>query len=100
MKNGIFVCWGNDNATGEQCSVNSKAALWRDSLVDYWSNEAAFMAAASGEPREAVLIGGADHIFNVFDGGKDYADRAIGTTVSWFKRTLVFPAEETQHSEK
>jgi len=46
------------------------------------------MKAAPGEPREAVLIGGADHIFNVFEPAKGYAERAVGVTVAWITRTL------------
>jgi dienelactone hydrolase len=46
------------------------------------------MKAAPGEPREAVLIGGADHIFNVFEPGKDHAARAMQVTADWFVRTL------------
>jgi len=44
--------------------------------------------AATGEPREAVLIGGADHVFNVFEPEKGYADRAMQVTTDWFIRTL------------
>jgi dienelactone hydrolase len=46
------------------------------------------MKAAKGEPREAVLIGGADHIFNVFEPEKGYAVRAMQITTDWFVRTL------------
>jgi uncharacterized protein len=52
------------------------------------AHEAAFLRAASGEPREALLIGGADHIFRVFEPEKGYATRATAATVAWFERTL------------
>jgi hypothetical protein len=46
------------------------------------------MKAANGLPREAVLIGGADHIFNAFEPEKGYATRAMQVTTDWFIRTL------------
>ena len=46
------------------------------------------MKAAPGEPREAVLIGGADHIFNVLDPATSHADRAVAVTVDWIARAL------------
>lgn len=52
------------------------------------AHEREFMNTASGEPRAALLIGGADHIFNVFDPAKDYADRALKATVGWLEKTL------------
>ena len=44
--------------------------------------------AATGEPREAVLIGGADHIFGVLDPAQHHADRALQITDDWIARTL------------
>jgi len=46
------------------------------------------MKAAGGQPAEAVTIGGADHIFKVFDGPKGYADRLMEISLDWFTRTL------------
>jgi uncharacterized protein len=47
-----------------------------------------FMKAAKGQPAEAVTIGGADHIFNVFDGPKGHSIRLMEITLEWFSRTL------------
>lgn len=57
----------------------------RDFLPIY---EPMFMKIATGEPREALLIGGADHIFDVFNPETDYDKRATRATVDWFLRTL------------
>jgi hypothetical protein len=51
-------------------------------------HEAEFLRLARGEPREAVLIGGASHVFNVFDAGAWQPQRALEVTVDWFGRTL------------
>lgn len=51
-------------------------------------HEAEFMRLAPGNPTEALIIGGADHIFKVFDAGATQAQRAIDATVAWFGRTL------------
>lgn len=50
--------------------------------------EARFLQLAPGRPAEAVIIGGADHIFRVFDAGATQSQRAIDVTVEWFGRTL------------
>jgi len=51
-------------------------------------HEAEFIKLAPGRPAEAVIIGGADHIFHVFDGEKGQAARLLEVTVTWFTRTL------------
>lgn len=51
-------------------------------------HEAEFMKIAKGRPAEAVLIGGADHIFHVFQPQLGHATRAVEVTVAWFERTL------------
>jgi dipeptidyl aminopeptidase/acylaminoacyl peptidase len=47
-----------------------------------------FMKAGRGQPAEAVTIGGADHIFSVFDPAKQHAGRLREITLGWFERTL------------
>ena len=47
-----------------------------------------FLQIATGEPREKLIIEGADHIFNVFQPELGHATRAVGATVDWFGRTL------------
>jgi uncharacterized protein len=51
-------------------------------------HEAEFLKIATGRPAEAVIIGGADHIFKVFQPELGLAQRAIDVTVAWFERTL------------
>lgn len=62
-------------------------------------HEAEFLRIAAGRlaaakpgvkigPAEAVLIGGADHIFNVFSPELGHAARAVDVTAAWFERTL------------
>lgn len=60
----------------------------RGSLDFIPPHEEAFMAIAKGRPAEAVLIGGASHIFDVFDSGSPNPARVIEVTVAWFERTL------------
>jgi alpha/beta superfamily hydrolase len=51
-------------------------------------HEAAFMKIVKGRPAEAVVLGGADHIFNVFQPELGQARRAVEVTVAWCERTL------------
>ncbi len=41
------------------------------------------MAAAGGTPEEAVVIGGADHIFNVLEPARSTGERVLTLTVDW-----------------
>ena len=50
--------------------------------------EEQFMKIAPGHPTEAVIIGGASHIFDVFQPATGHAARAVQATVDWFERTL------------
>ena len=51
-------------------------------------HEVEFLRIVRGQPAEAVLIGGADHIFKAFQPELGLAQRAIDVTVAWFERTL------------
>ncbi len=46
------------------------------------------MKAAKGQPAEAVVIAGADHIFGVFDGPKGHSARLMEISLDWYTRTL------------
>lgn len=51
-------------------------------------HDEAFLQLAPGEPKEKLVIEGADHIFNVFQPELGHATRAVEATVEWFGRTL------------
>jgi len=51
-------------------------------------HDAELVRIAPGRPAEAALIGGADHIFNVFKPGAPDPQRVLQLTVAWFVRTL------------
>ena len=50
--------------------------------------ESTFLKIAPGSPAEAVLIGGASHIFDVFTPENGHAARVIQVSSEWFARTL------------
>lgn len=52
------------------------------------AREAEILKLAKGRPAEAVLIGGADHIFNVFQPASGHFDHAVRATVEWLAREL------------
>lgn len=52
------------------------------------ASEGTWLGLVKGRPAEAALIGGADHIFNVFEPGADYLRRVTELTVAWLVRTL------------
>jgi len=52
------------------------------------NGDADLIKHAPGLPREAILIGGADHIFNLFEPQKGLAERAVQVTADWLGRTL------------
>lgn len=60
----------------------------RGSLDYLPQHEVEFLRLAPGKPSEAVVIGGADHIFKVFEPGAEQPQRAMEVTVAWFVRTL------------
>jgi alpha/beta superfamily hydrolase len=60
----------------------------RSSLDFLPQHEVEFLKIVRGQPAEAVLIGGADHIFSVFQPEKGHAARALDVTTRWFARTL------------
>jgi uncharacterized protein len=68
--------------------VTSAVLLVRGSLDFLPQRDAELLSRVPGRPAEAVLIGGADHIFNCFEPGLGHAERAVDVTVRWFERTL------------
>lgn len=52
------------------------------------AHETEFLRVVKGHPRDALLIGGADHIFNVFQPDLGHADRAVAQTADWIRRVL------------
>jgi pimeloyl-ACP methyl ester carboxylesterase len=55
------------------------------------SNERKWFSLLPTKDKTFVLIGGADHIFNVLDNPRPaYSERVIKETIDWFDRTLNF----------
>ncbi|TFW29038.1 alpha/beta hydrolase family protein [Duganella callida] len=52
------------------------------------AHEAEMLKLVPGKPAEAALIGGADHIFNVFQPDSDASQRVLDLTADWLARTL------------
>jgi dienelactone hydrolase len=50
--------------------------------------DAQMLKLAPGKPAEAALVGGADHIFNVFQKNSDAAQRVMDLTADWLAHTL------------
>ena len=50
--------------------------------------DARLLQIAPGQPKEAALIGDADHVFNVFDPGSAAAQRVLDLTAAWLARSL------------
>jgi dienelactone hydrolase len=50
--------------------------------------DAQMLKIAPGKPAEAALIGGADHVFNVFQQDSDAPQRLMDITAAWLARTL------------
>lgn len=60
----------------------------RGSLDFLPQRDAELLKLAPGHPTEAVLIGGANHIFDVFQPELGHAQRALTVTMAWVERTL------------
>jgi dienelactone hydrolase len=69
-------------ATMEGSSVTLRAPAER---IDPDEN---FLKIAPGEPKEKLILEGADHIFNVFQPESKAAARAVEATAAWFQKTL------------
>ncbi len=50
--------------------------------------DAELLNHAPGRPREAVVLGGADHIFKVFQPDLGFGQRVLDLTSAWLQRTL------------
>lgn len=50
--------------------------------------DAQLLNIAPGKSKEAALIGGADHVFNVFEPGSEAPQRVLDLTAAWLARSL------------
>lgn len=56
---------------------------------DYYAQYApGFVESSPADPREAFIVPGGDHIYNVFSGDSTNADSVIARTAEWFASTL------------